>query len=120
MKPYRLCVIHSFDPLGAKVGGLETFVRDMLGHLPDDFSFLMIGVDSTGQRELGKITKATFRGKEFDFLPVLHYSEDKAREAAKSIKDSINFQFMQGLMRHLPAVRRAAEDLGVILTGLGA
>ncbi len=109
MKPYRLCVIHSFDPLGAKVGGLETFVRDMLGHLPDDFSFLMIGVDSTGQRELGKITKATFRGKEFDFLPVLHYSEDKAREAAKSIKDSINFQFMQGLMRHLPAVRRALK-----------
>ena len=31
---YRLCVIHSFDPLGAKVGGLETFVRDMLAHLP--------------------------------------------------------------------------------------
>ncbi len=108
-KPYRLCVIHSFDPLGAKVGGLETFVRDMIGHLPDDFSFLMIGVDATGERELGKLTKATFRGKEFDFLPVLHYSEEKAREAARSIKDSINFQFMQGLMRHLPAVRRALK-----------
>ena len=107
---YRLCVIHSFDPLGAKVGGLETFVRDMLGHLPDDFTFLMIGVDSTGQRELGRITRETFRGKTFDFLPVLHYSEDKAREAARSLKDSINFQFMQGLIRHLPAVRRALKQ----------
>lgn len=107
---YRLCVIHSFDPLGAKVGGLETFVRDMIAHLPDDFTFLMIGVDATGARPLGQVARATFRGKEFDFLPVLHYPEDKAREAAKSIRDSINFQFMQGLLRHLPAVRRALKD----------
>ncbi len=107
---YRLCVIHSFDPLGVKVGGLETFVRDMIGHLPDDFSFLMVGVDASGRRELGKVSRETFRGKEIDFLPVLHYSEEKAREAAASLKDSINFQFMQGLLRHLPAVRRALKE----------
>lgn len=107
---YRLCVIHSFDPLGVKVGGLETFVRDMIGHLPDDFSFLMIGVDASGKLELGKVTRETFRGKQIDFLPVLHYSEEKAREAAASIRDSINFQFMQGLLRHLPAVRRVLKE----------
>ena len=106
---YRLSVIHSFDPFSAKVGGLETFVRDMIGHLPLDFSFLMIGVDASGKRELGKITRQTFRGQTIDFLPVLHFSEDRAREAAKSLKDSINFQFMQGLLRHLPAVRRALK-----------
>ena len=110
MQPYRLCVIHSFDPLGLKVGGLETFVRDMLGHLPPDFSFLMIGVDASGKRPLGQISAETFRGKAFDFLPVLHYPEDKAREAAKSLKDSINFQFMQALVRHLTAVRRALKQ----------
>ena len=107
---YRLCVLHSFDPLGVKVGGLETFVRDMIGHLPDDFSFLMIGVDASGKRELGKVARETFRGKQIDFLPVLHYSEEKAREAALSLKDSINFQFMQGLLRHLPAVRRVLKE----------
>ncbi|MGL4397358.1 MAG: glycosyltransferase [Hyphomicrobium sp.] len=107
---YRLAVIHSFDPMGAKVGGLETFIRDMLGHMPDDFSFLMIGVDSTGTRPLGRISTEVFRGKTFSFLPVLHYPEDKAREAAKSLKDSINFQFMQALLRHLPAVRRALRE----------
>lgn len=110
---HRLCVIHSFDPLGAKVGGLETFVRDMLGNLPADFTFLMIGVDSSGQRALGKISRETFRGKAFDFLPVLHYPEDKAREAARSLRDSINFQFMQGLIRYLPAVRRALKNTPV-------
>ena len=113
MSQYRLCVIHSFDPLGAKVGGLETFVRDMLGHLPDDFTFLMIGVDASGKRELGRITRETFRGKAFDFLPILHYPEDKAREAAKSLKESINLQFMQALVRYLPAVRRALKETPV-------
>jgi len=107
---YRLCVIHSFDPLGAKVGGLETFVRDMIGHLPDDFSFLMVGVDASGKRPLGNVARETFRGKPFDFLPVLHYPEDKAREAARSLKESINFQFMQGLLRYLPSVRRVLRE----------
>ena len=103
---YRLCVVHSFDLQGAKVGGLETFIRDMLAFLPGDFRFLLIGVDARGDRELGKVHRETFRGKEYDFLPVLHYPDDRAREAAKSIRHSINFQFMQGLIRHLPEVRR--------------
>src|SRR4051794_4579190 len=107
---YRLSVLHSFDILGTKVGGLESFVRDILGNLPVDFTFLMIGVDSTGKRPLGRMTSEMFRGKRFDFMPILHYPEDKAREAAKRIKDSINFQFMQALVRHLPAVRRALKE----------
>lgn len=109
-KPYRLAVIHSFDPLGEKVGGLETFVRDMLRHLPGDFSCLMIGVDSSGSRALGRVSSESFAGKAFDFLPVLHYSEDRARQAASSLKDSINFQFFQALLRHLPTVRRVLRE----------
>lgn len=107
---HRLCVIHSFDPRGAKVGGLETFIRDMIAFLPDDFTFLMIGVDALGDKTLGEVTRVEFRGRSFDFLPVLRFSDDRAREAAKSIRDSINFQFMQGLLTHLPAVRRALRQ----------
>jgi glycosyltransferase involved in cell wall biosynthesis len=107
---HRLCVIHSFDPRGAKVGGLETFIRDMLAFAPDDFSFLMIGVDAIGDQKLGQISKQTFRGKSYDFLPVLHFPDDKAREAAKSIGDSINFQFMKALIKHLPTVRRTLKE----------
>ena len=82
---YRLSVLHSFDPLGAKVGGLETFVRDILGNLPDDFTFLMVGVDLTVSANWLR-DGATFRGKAFDFLPILHYPEEKAREATKRLK----------------------------------
>lgn len=108
---YRLCVVHSFDPRGAKVGGLETFIRDMIAFLPDDFSFLMIGVDSIGDLKTGEISTHDFRGRSFEFLPVLHFPDSQAREAAKSLRDSINFQFMQGLLRHLPAVRRKLKDV---------
>ncbi|MBX9925804.1 MAG: glycosyltransferase [Hyphomicrobiaceae bacterium] len=108
--PYRLAVIHSFDPRGTKVGGLETFIRDMIAFLPDDFSFLMVGVDGTGDLELGKVVTREFRGRPYEFLPILHYPDAKAHEAAQRITDSINFQFMRALMTHLPTVRRVLRE----------
>jgi glycosyltransferase involved in cell wall biosynthesis len=107
---HRLCVLHAFDLRGAKVGGLETFVRDMAAFVPDDFSFLMIGVDATGQLELGKVTTQTFRGRTFEFLPVLHYTDEAAREAATSVRQSITFQFMKGLIKYRSAVRRTLRE----------
>lgn len=106
---YRLCVIHSFDPRGTKVGGLETFIRDMIAFLPDDFTFLMIGVDGTGDMELGKVVTREFRGRPYEFLPVLHFPDAKAHEAAKKLGDSINLQLMAGLLKYLPAVRRTLK-----------
>lgn len=107
---YRLSVIHSFDPRGAKVGGLETFIRDMIAFLPEDFTFLMVGVDALGDLEIGKVTTVDFRGRRFDFLPVLRFSDDQAREAATSVRQSLTFQFMQGLLTHLPILRRKLKE----------
>jgi len=107
---YRLSVIHSFDPRGAKVGGLETFIRDMIAFLPEDFTFLMIGVDALGDLEIGKVTTVEFRGRSFEFLPVLRFPDEQAREAATSVRHSITFQFIQGLIRHLPVLRRKLKE----------
>lgn len=107
---HRLSVIHSFDPRGAKVGGLETFIRDMIAFLPEDFTFLMIGVDALGDLEIGKVTTVEFRGRPFEFLPVLSYPDAQAREAATSVRQSLTFQFMQGLLKHLPTVRRQLKE----------
>jgi glycosyltransferase involved in cell wall biosynthesis len=106
---YRLAILHSFDPRGTKVGGLETFIRDLIGFKPDDFTFLMIGVDAIGDLPLGKITQIPFRGKMIDFLPIVHYSDAKAKEAALKITDSINYQFFKGLLRHIRAVNAALK-----------
>jgi glycosyltransferase involved in cell wall biosynthesis len=103
---YQICLIHPFDPRGEKVGGLETYIRDFITFHPNDTDLLFIGVDSAGDLRLGQIHKLTFRGRTFDFLPILHYSDLQAREAARSIRTSLTGQFFMALLRHFGLVAR--------------
>jgi glycosyltransferase involved in cell wall biosynthesis len=114
---YQICLIHPFDPRGEKVGGLETYIRDFITFHPADTDLLFIGVDSKGDLKLGQIQKLTFRGRNFDFLPILHYSDTQAREAARSIRSSLTGQFFVALLRHFGTIakliraRRCSVDL---------
>ena len=114
---YQICLIHPFDPRGQKVGGLETYIRDFITFHPDDTDILFIGVDSAGDLNLGEIHKLTFRGRTFEFLPILHYSDHQAREAARSIRASLTGQFFMALLRHFGLIaklirsRRCSVDL---------
>jgi len=107
---YNIALLHPFDVRGTKIGGLETYIRDFITFCPENTRVLFVGVDAVGDMELGKITEVTFRGRTFDFLPILHYPDVQAREAARRIKDSITFQFFTGLLRHFPAVARALRQ----------
>ncbi|MCF2522410.1 glycosyltransferase [Bradyrhizobium sp. G127] len=114
---YQICLIHPFDPRGEKVGGLETYIRDFITFHPTDTDLLFIGVDSVGDLSLGEVHKLTFRGRNFDFLPILHYSDHQAREAARSIRTSLTGQFFMALLRHFGTIskliraRRCSIDL---------
>jgi glycosyltransferase involved in cell wall biosynthesis len=114
---YQICLVHPFDPRGEKVGGLETYIRDFITFHPDDTDVLFIGVDSIGDLELGRLHRLTFRGRSFDFLPILHYSDRRAREAARSIRTSLTGQFFLALLRHFRLIakliraRRCSIDL---------
>lgn len=103
---YQICLIHPFDPRGEKVGGLETYIRDFITFHPTDTDLLFIGVDSTGDLKLGEIHRLTFRGRTFDFLPILHYSDQQAREAARSIRSSLTGQFFVALLRYFGTIAR--------------
>jgi glycosyltransferase involved in cell wall biosynthesis len=103
---YQICLIHPFDPRGEKVGGLETYLRDFITFHPDDTDLLFIGVDSKGDLELGKVQQLTFRGRTFDFLPILQYSDQQAKEAARSIRSSLTGQFFVALLRHFGQIAR--------------
>jgi glycosyltransferase involved in cell wall biosynthesis len=103
---YQICLLHPFDPRGTKVGGLETYIRDFITFHPDDADVLMIGVDSTGDLALGELHRIEFRGRPFDFLPILHYSDERAREAARTIRGSITAQFFVALLRNFPRIAR--------------
>ena len=107
VKPrYQICLIHPFDPRGEKVGGLETYIRDFITFHPADTDLLFIGIDSTGDLKLGEIHKLVFRGRSFDFLPILRYSDLQAREAARSIRTSLTGQFFVALLRHFGLIAR--------------
>jgi glycosyltransferase involved in cell wall biosynthesis len=103
---YQICLIHPFDPRGEKVGGLETYIRDFITFHPSDTDLLFIGVDSIGDLSLGDVHRITFRGRAFDFLPILHYSDNQAREAARTIRSSLTGQFFVALLRHFSTIAR--------------
>ncbi|EKS28290.1 glycosyltransferase family 4 protein [Afipia felis] len=103
---YQICLIHPFDPRGEKVGGLETYIRDFITFHPPDTDLLFIGVDSIGDLEIGKVRRLSFRGRQFDFMPILHYSDEQAREAAKTIRSSLTGQFFMALLRNFRAIAR--------------
>ncbi|HEY1473054.1 MAG TPA: glycosyltransferase family 4 protein [Pseudolabrys sp.] len=104
---YCIGLLHPFDIRGTKVGGLETYLRDFITFCPENTRILFVGVDSIGDLNLGQIQEISFRGRTFEFLPVLHYPDEKAREAARKIRDSITAQFFIGVIRNFPAIARA-------------
>jgi glycosyltransferase involved in cell wall biosynthesis len=108
VKPrYQICLIHPLDPRGEKVGGLETYIRDFITFHPNDTDLLFIGVDSTGDLKLGEIHRLRFRGRTFDFLAILQYSDFQAREeASRSIRTSLTGQFFVALLRHFGLIAR--------------
>jgi glycosyltransferase involved in cell wall biosynthesis len=114
---YQICLVHPFDPRGQKVGGLETYIRDFITFHPADTDILFIGVDSIGDLALGALHRLTFRGRQFDFLPILRYSDEEAREAASSVRKSLTGQFFTALLRNLGTIaaevrrRRCSIDL---------
>lgn len=106
-KPYRLCLVHAMDPRGAKFGGIETHVRQVLSARPDDFSLIFVGVDEIGDAPPGHVRRLEDAAGPYDFLPVAHIPADRVNLAAKSIMGSTTLAFVLGLMRHLPALKRA-------------
>lgn len=114
---YNIALMHPFDIRGTKIGGLETYIRDFVTFCPEDTRVLFIGVDAVGDMKLGEAVETTFRGRTFDFMPILHYPDVRAREAARRLTDSITAQFFFALVRRFPAVagelrsRRCSVDL---------
>lgn len=103
---YRIVSIHSMDPRGTKVGGIETHVRQLLRHYPEDLPLLMIGVDDTGMLELGKVHRIEVNGRAVDFVPVVHVPPQDQIGAAKAISGSLTFKFVKALTMNLLRLRK--------------
>ena len=112
IKPkHTIITAHPFDPLGTKVGGIETHVRQTLRYKPESVRMIMIGIDDSGQLPLGEITKKSISGIEYDFFPVMHGSNETANHVAKKLSDSSTLNFFLGLFKY-------ARKIKALTTGL--
>ncbi|WP_053239439.1 glycosyltransferase family 4 protein [Pleomorphomonas koreensis] len=105
---HRITILHTIDPRGGKVGGIETHVRLMLSRHPADVSVLLVGMDERGDLEIGKPVPVEFDGRRVDFLPVVHIPGDTIHAAAKTVLQSVTLRFTLGVIRHLLTIRRLA------------
>jgi len=103
----RICLMYTMDPRGAKVGGIETHIRQILRHHPADVSVLFVGTDEIGDCTLGQVRPLVIEGRTIDFLPVARIGAREVNHAAKRLTQSITLHYVLGALRHLGAIRRA-------------
>jgi glycosyltransferase involved in cell wall biosynthesis len=107
----RLCVIHTMDPRGSKVGGIETHVRQVLTRTPADVPVLFVGIDGRGDLEPGRPVELDVGRRKVTFLPVVHIPEDEMRGAATSVLRSVTWRFVTAALRHLPSLWRTLRAM---------
>ena len=104
----RLVLLHPMDPRGVKLGGIETHVRLVVAHHPPSTTLLLVGLDEVGDSRPGAVRRLEVEGRRVEFLPVARADPATINTAARSIRRSTTLRFALGMLRHLPAIRRAA------------
>ena len=106
----RLVLLHPMDPLGTKLGGIESHVRLVLAHHPPATRVLLVGVDETGEGAPGHLRTIEIEGRRLEFLPVARADPMTINTAARSIFASTTLRFTLGMLRHIHAIRRALAE----------
>jgi len=107
----QLVLIHPIDPRGEKVGGIETHVRLLMQRHPEDVKILLIGVDGRGDLSPGEVVKVKVGTNEVEFLPVMAFLDDTAKQAASKLTQSLTFRFTLALVRHFRQIYKLAHRM---------
>ena len=67
---YDRIIVQQLDPDTPAAGGIDSCLRDLIAHAPEDLRILVLGVSRT--EPLWKVRKKTFGAREVDFLAVAH------------------------------------------------
>lgn len=110
-KRYKVALLNSGDPRGAKVGGIETYIRDYIFYHPDDMDLLFVGADETGDLPVGEISEVAFRGRTFKFLPLFHL-RDLENAYGAGITKSDTWRFASLLVKNWSLLRRVLRGGG--------
>jgi hypothetical protein len=103
----RPLVIVPLDPFSDKIGGIKTFVREVVRAAPDDFSFEIIGCTADRrERPPGRWQTLELAGRRVAFLPVLETADVHRRPMVP-----LSFQFTLAAMARRAAHRFAGRVL---------
>lgn len=108
-RKYKFMLVHPMDPRGDKLGGIETHMRLLVAHYPDDFDFVFVGIDEFGDCPVGQVSQIECLGRKIDFLPVATIDNSAINAVGKSILTSTSFKFATGLLRYHFALRRTMK-----------
>lgn len=76
----KVLIAHPTDPLGNKIGGIQTFLRNFVKYAPVNFEINWMGITSDRiLRPIGKWQKVHIKDKEINFLPVLYVKNENKR-----------------------------------------
>lgn len=103
--------VHTIDPFGSKVGGIETHIRQVIKYCPPDMRLVLIGVDDSGQRPLGELVQTELYGRELFFLPVMHCNPTDVNAAAKSLFQSVTLRFFMNFLRFSGKIRKLTQEM---------
>ncbi len=92
----RPLIIYQMDPLGNKIGGIQTFIKNFIKYAPDDFEIEFVGVSADTRRaKVGAWQTIEMYERQVNFLPVLFKSDENIRS-----RIPLSMQFTAQLMRY--------------------
>ena len=77
----NVIIIHPWDPLGDKLGGAETFLKNVIKYSPSDVSIRLVGISSTHKNYvMGEWNDVNFGSKKVKFMPLLFEKDENQKK----------------------------------------
>jgi glycosyltransferase involved in cell wall biosynthesis len=105
MRPIHVRTFYPADPAGVVPGGVDTFLRGILKHAPDDLRFSLVGMTTDeAARPLGRWTTCQAGRREFDFFPVV-----RVADAGQRTRLPLSLRYTAAVAWRLRALRSAFD-----------
>ena len=96
MTSLQTMIVFQMDPLGDKVGGIQTFIRGFVRYAPDDFDIEFVGVTSDARsRPVGRWEQIQMEGRSVQFLPVTAVTNENEKGTLP-----LSLRLTAGILRH--------------------
>ncbi len=80
MSKIKLLEIYPIDPCLEKVGGIETFIRDFIENIPENFELEIVGIiKKDSNLKLREWQNINVKGKNISFFPVIYVNNPNVR-----------------------------------------